>query len=79
MSIPTSKCKYACDFYLAGAGGDARDEAAGSHLLVEEGVQHAVGLALGKLALHVVGLGDGLWCRQGATDNADVVAQDGAS
>lgn len=47
-------------FYLPGAGGDAGDEAAGGHLLVEEGVKHAVRLALGKLALHVVGLRRGL-------------------
>lgn len=46
--------------YLAGAGGDAGEEAAGSELLVEERVQVAVGLALGQLALDVVRLGGDL-------------------
>lgn len=46
--------------YLAGAGRDAGEEAARGHLLVEKSVQHTVGLALGQLALHVVGLGNGL-------------------
>lgn len=46
--------------YLAGAGRDACDEAARRELLVEEGVQRALRLALGHLALHVVGLSHGL-------------------
>lgn len=46
--------------YLAGARGYAGDEAARGHLFVQERVQHAVRLALGKLALHVVGLRHGL-------------------
>ena len=53
---------YASGFfkYLAGAGRDAGDEAARRELLVEEGVQRAFRLALGHLALHVVGLSHGL-------------------
>jgi len=46
--------------HLAGAGGDAGEETAGSELLVQERVQLAVGLALGQLALDVVGLGGDL-------------------
>lgn len=64
--------------YLAGARGDAGEEAAGRHLLVQVSLQHAVRLALCELALHVVGLGHGLRTQR-KTENGWTRKRNGAS